>query len=128
MNTRQKKKQFKKIHGGKSPEADGIMWGAPADLRTKLYPAAGDQKSKGIYQGHDRRKTLRKKKTEETLKRVLSKSQIYHTNKGRNSAPERSLWNRRGCYFQKHQRKRRENTINQVSCKIRITPVISVSY
>lgn len=64
----------------------------------------------------------------EEKEKGATKIQIYHTNKGRSSAPERSLWNRRGCYFQKHQRKRRENTINQVSCKIRIIPVISVSY
>ena len=58
-----------------------------------------------------------------------TKIQIYHTNtKGRPYAPERSLWNRQGCYSRKHQRKRRENTTNQASCKIRIIPVISVSY
>ena len=125
MNTRQKKKQFKKIHGENPPEVDGIMRGASADLRTKTDPAAGDQKSKGIYQGHDRRKTLRKKKPEETLKRVLSKSQIYHTNKGRISAPERSLWIRQGYYFQKHRQKRKENTIRKVSCRRKTEPVTS---
>lgn len=56
-----------------------------------------------------------------------TKIQIYHTNKGRKTAPERRLWTRQDYYFLRHRRKRRENTINQVSCKIRITPVISVS-
>ena len=107
---------------------DGIMRGAPADLRTKTDPAAGEQKFKGIYQGHDRRETLRKKKTEETLKRVLSKSQIYHTNKGRISAPERSLWIRRVYYFQKHKRKRKENAIRKASCIEKTEPVTSACY
>ena len=63
----------------------------------------------------------------EEKEKGATKIQIYHTNtKGRLSAPERRLWTRQDYYFLKHQRKRRENTINQVSYKIRIIPVIFV--
>ena len=45
----------------------------------------------------------------EEKEKGATKIHIYHTNKGRSSAPERSLWNRRGCYFRKHQQKRRKH-------------------
>ena len=64
----------------------------------------------------------------EEKEKGAAKIQIYHTNtKGRPSAPERRLWTRQDYYFLNHQRKRRENAINQVSYKTRTIHAISVS-
>lgn len=49
MNIRQKKKQFKKVHGENPPEVDGIMWGTPPDPDAEADPAAGNQKPESIY-------------------------------------------------------------------------------
>lgn len=63
----------------------------------------------------------------EEKEKGVTKSQIYHTNKGRTSAPERSLWISQGYYFPKCQQKRRENAINQASYKIKTIAAIYVS-
>lgn len=63
------------------------MRGAPADLHTKTDPAAGDQKPKGIYQGHDREeKEMQEKKLIELLDDLMSTA-CDNCKKNRGSIP-----------------------------------------